>query len=121
MAIILLVEDESLVRNLYKIKLEMSEFEVETAVDGLDGWEKAKELRPDLILLDIILPRLDGIEVLRKLKSDPELRVIPVLMLTNLDSTEYKKECSQVGAEGYIVKSGGTPNYVLTEVKRILC
>jgi CheY-like chemotaxis protein len=120
-ALILLIEDESLVRNLYKIKLEMSEFEVETASDGLDGLEKARELKPDLILLDIIMPRLNGLEVLRKMKNDPQLKEIPVVMLTNLDGNEYKKECSHVGAAGFIVKSAGTPKFVLQEVKRILC
>lgn len=121
MAMILLIDDESLVRNLYKIKLEMSDFEVETASDGLDGLEKARELRPDLILLDIIMPRLNGLDVLREIKNDPQLMGIPVVMLTNLDGSEYKKECSHVGAAGFIVKSIGTPNHVLQEVKKILC
>ena len=118
---ILLIDDESLVCNLYKIKLEMSEFEVETASDGLDGLEKAKELKPDLILLDIIMPRLNGLEVLRDIKNNPQLKEIPVVMLTNLDGNEYKKECSHMGAAGFIVKGTSTPNYVLQEVRKILC
>jgi CheY-like chemotaxis protein len=118
---ILLIDDESLVRNLYKIKLEMSEFEVQTASDGLDGLEKARKLKPDLILLDIIMPRLNGLEVLREIKNDPQLKGIPVVMLTNLDGNEYKKECFHVGAAGFIVKSNGTPSRVLHEVRRILC
>jgi len=118
---ILLIDDESLVRNLFKIKLEMAEFEVETASDGFDGLEKARELKPDLILLDIVMPRLNGLEVLKEIKDDPQLREIPVVMLTNLDGSAYKKECSHMGAAGFIVKSIGTPNYVLKEVRKILC
>jgi CheY-like chemotaxis protein len=117
---ILLIDDESLVRNLYKIKLEMSEFAVETASDGFDGLEKARNLQPDLILLDIVMPKLNGLDVLREIKNDPQLKGIPVVMLTNLDESEYKKECSQVGAAGFIVKSIGTPNHVLQEVRKIL-
>jgi two-component system, chemotaxis family, chemotaxis protein CheY len=120
-AMVLLIEDELLVRNLYKTKLEMSSFDVETASDGLDGLEKARELKPDLILLDIIMPRLNGLDVLRKIKKDPWLKEIPVVMLTNLDGNKYKKECSEMGASGFIVKSIGTPNYVLREVRKLLC
>ena len=120
MAKILLVEDEVLVRDMYKKKLELSKFDVETASDGKEGLRKARELKPDLILLDIIMPHLDGIQVLMKIKNDPELKEIPVVMLTNIESNKRKKECFHEGAAGYIVKSDGTPSFVLKEVNKIL-
>jgi len=120
MAKILLVEDEALVRDMYQKKLELSKFDVETASDGKEGLRKARELKPDLILLDIIMPHLDGIQVLMKIKNDPELKEIPVVMLTNIESNKHKKECFHEGAAGYIVKSDGTPSIVLKEVNKIL-
>jgi len=119
MARILLVEDEELLRKMYRKKLELA-FEVETAADGEEGLAKAREFKPDLILLDIVMPKLNGIEVLKKIKADFAIKWIPVVMLTNTASGAAIQECSQAGALGYIIKSDGTPSKLLQEIKKFL-
>jgi len=117
---ILLVEDEELLRNLYRRKLELANFEVEIAENGRDGLAKARESKPDLILLDIIMPGLNGIDALKEIKVDPDLKAIPVIMLTNVESIASKEECLGAGSTGYIIKSSSTPSDVLQQVKDIL-
>ena len=119
MARILLVEDEELLRKMYRKKLELA-FEVETAADGEEGLAKAREFRPDLILLDIVMPKLNGIGVLKKIKADPVINWIPVVMLTNLATGAAIQECLEAGSQGYIIKSDSTPSKLLQEVKKFL-
>ena len=119
MAKILLVEDEELLRKMYRKKLELA-FEVETAADGEEGLAKAREFKPDLILLDIVMPKLNGIEVLKKIKADPVINWIPVVMLTNLATGAAIQECLEAGSQGYIIKSDSTPSKLLQDVKKFL-
>jgi len=119
MAKILLVEDEELLRKMYRKKLELA-FEVETAADGEEGLAKAREFKPDLILLDIVMPKLNGIGVLKKIKADPVINWIPVVMLTNLATGAAIQECLEAGSQGYIIKSDSTPSKLLQEVKKFL-
>ena len=119
MARILLVEDEELLRKMYRKKLELA-FEVETAADGEEGLAKAREFKPDLILLDIVMPKLNGMEVLKKIKADPVINWIPVIMLTNLATGAAIQECLEAGSQGYIIKSDSTPSKLLQDVKKFL-
>ena len=105
MAKILLVEDEELLRKIYRKKLELGNFEVEIAADGEEGFAKAIEFKPDLILLDIVMPKLNGMEVLKKIKADPVINWIPVVMLTNTASGAAIQECSQAGALDILLKA----------------
>ena len=119
MAKILLVEDEELLRKMYRKKLALA-FEVETAADGEEGLAKAREFKPDLILLDIVMPKLNGIGVLKKIKADPVINWIPVVMLTNLATGAAIQECLEAGSQGYIIKSDSTPSKLLQDVKKFL-
>ena len=119
MAKILLVEDEVLLRKMYRKKLALA-FEVETAADGEEGLAKAREFKPDLILLDIVMPKLNGIGVLKKIKADPVINWIPVVMLTNLATGAAIQECLEAGSQGYIIKSDSTPSKLLQDVKKFL-
>ena len=119
MAKILLVEDEELLRKMYRKKLELA-FEVETAADGEEGLAKAREFKPDLMLLDIVMPKLNGIGVLKKIKADPVINWIPVVMLTNLATGAAIQECLEAGSQGYIIKSDSTPSRLLQEIKKFL-
>jgi two-component system, chemotaxis family, chemotaxis protein CheY len=120
MAKILIVEDDELLVKAYSRKLGMANYEVATAIDGIEGLEKAKQLKPDLILLDILMPRLNGIELLKTIKGDPELKAIPVIVLTNVASSENTEECLRAGCVSYIIKSNTIPSDVLKEVKKVL-
>ena len=81
---VLLVEDDTFLGNIYKTKFDMEGFKVSVAENGEEGLADAKKKKPDIILLDILLPKLDGFRVLEKLKADDELKNIPVILLTNL-------------------------------------
>ena len=104
MAKVLLVEDDESLRLLYSKNLKAKNFEVETAVDGKDAFSKLKLFKPDLIILDIILPGINGIEILQILKGDAEFEKIPVIMLTSISEVNRIKECLDSGAKGYIMK-----------------
>lgn len=117
---ILLVEDEQYLRELYQEILAEQGYSVETAADGEDGFNKLKQGGWDLVVLDIILPKLNGIEIMRKIKSDPpEKPNKKVVFLTNLDKDEEIKEALQLG-DGYFIKSQITPGSLVDELKTYL-
>jgi two-component system, OmpR family, alkaline phosphatase synthesis response regulator PhoP len=104
-ATILLAEDDRILRKAGEATLRKKGYTVITAVDGEDALAKAREHKPDLILLDVIMPKLHGFEVLSVLKSDPETRDIPVIMLSNLEEESDVRKAIDGGASGYLVKS----------------
>ncbi len=106
---ILLVEDDAIVAQIYHIALTRKGFEVVVAQDGEAGLRAAVESSPHLVFLDIRLPKLDGIEVLRRLKEDDATRAIPVVMLTNYDDPDLIRSSRELGAKDYIVKVNTDP------------
>ena len=117
---ILLVEDDKFLSEMYVNKLASSDFEVELASDGREAMAKAKEVKPDLILLDIVLPKMDGFEVLQELKQDDSLRGVPVIVLTNLGQKEEVEKGLKLGATDYIIKAHFTPTEVVAKVRKVL-
>ena len=101
---VLVIDDEMHIVELLKFNLEVSNYEVSYSYDGFDGFIKAKEIKPDLILLDWMLPNISGIEVLRKIRSDKDLKNIPVIMLTAKNMENDKVEGLEIGADDYITK-----------------
>lgn len=101
---ILVIDDEVHIVELLKFNLEISNYNVDFAYDGLDGYIKAKNDKPDLILLDWMLPNITGIELLKKIRSDKELRQTPVIMLTAKNMENDKIEGLEKGADDYITK-----------------
>ena len=120
MAKVLLVEDEELLIRMYRTKLELENFEVDIAQDGEKGLAKIREFKPDLVLLDIVLPKLNGIEVLKRIRAEPELKEIPVVILTNASIGDSVKECLEAGALGYIIKSDSTPEQLVQQIRTFL-
>ena len=104
-ATILLAEDDRILRKAGEATLRKKGYSVITAVDGEDALAKARAHKPDLILLDVIMPKLHGFEVLAVLKSSPETRDIPVIMLSNLEEESDVRKAIDGGAAGYLVKS----------------
>jgi DNA-binding response OmpR family regulator len=117
---ILIVEDDKFLRELISRKLRSEGFEVSEAVDGEEGVKKAKEEKPDLILLDLILPGLEGFEVLSQVKTDKEVKSIPVIILSNLGQREEIEKGLRLGASDYLVKAHFTPGEIIEKVKNIL-
>ena len=107
MAKILVVEDEEQVRNVVVALLNQAGYEVIDAEYGLSGYRKAESEKPDLILLDLMMPVMDGFEILRKLKENPNTRSIPVVILTAKIDSASERECMQLGAVDYIKKPWG--------------
>ncbi len=118
---ILLVDDDPLLTKLYQSKLTQEGYEVFFAHNGLDGLALAKEKMPDLVLLDVMMPKMDGIDTLKELKKDPSTKKIPVVMLTNLGDNEYHVEGAKLlGAEEYLMKSNTDLHQLQEVVTRIL-
>jgi len=101
---ILVVDDEADTLNLTKIVLEIEGYEVQTAKDCREAFEKINEGKPDMILLDIRLPGMNGFEMCRRLKSHMETESIPIVMFTASGSEQTKKQVHQIGANGFLLK-----------------
>lgn len=116
----MIIEDDSFLSGMYARKFEEQDFEAETAVSGEEGIKKIQENKPDVVLLDIILPKMDGFEVLRAIKENPALQKIVVILLTNLGQLEDLDRGVGMGAADYIIKAHFTPGAVVGRVKEIL-
>ena len=109
---ILFIEDEMKLQEALTTKLKNEGYDIFSALDGEEGLKMAEEQKPDLILLDIILPKKDGFGVLETIKAKPELNSIPVIVLTNLESEKDVERCLNYGVHSYLAKA----NYSLEEI-----
>jgi CheY-like chemotaxis protein len=117
---VLIIEDEDLVARMYQKSLEFDDFDVEVAIGGKEGITSIKEHKPDLVLLDIMMPEPDGMEVLEKIKEDPETKNIPIIMLTNLSGEYDAKLAISKGASDYWVKKDSSPVALGKKIKEKL-
>ena len=118
---ILVIEDEAFLRDLYIEILSDAGFTVESAIDGQEGLKKIQQGGYDLILLDIVLPKMDGIEILKALKNNPPANPNgSIVMLTNLGQEAVISEGVSLGVRGHIIKSDYTPEQLVNEVKHLL-
>lgn len=121
MAKILLIEDDPLMVRMYQRKLMNDGYDVGVAVNGEEGLVQIRSFRPDLVLLDIMMPKLNGLEVLERMKADPTIARIPVIILTNLGGSEEDIDRGlELGAVAYLVKSAYRPDEVVKKVKEVL-
>lgn len=117
---ILFIEDDRYLADLLSNYLQKHNIKVEWAFDGEEGLNKAREIKPVLILLDLILPGIDGYEVLRRLKQDPALKDIPVIILSNLGQEDKIRLGLQLGAESFLVKANLDIDEILFKIKERL-
>jgi len=117
---ILFIEDESALQKTFGEILSQEGYEMISALDGQTGLKMAKTKKPDLILLDLILPRVHGFEVLKQLKEDSETKEIPVIILTNLEGIGDVDKAIGLGATTYLVKAQYTLEEVLEKIKKAL-
>lgn len=120
MKTILFIEDESTLQKTFGDILTQDKYKMISALDGKIGLRLAKSEKPDLILLDLVLPSMHGFEVLKKLKQDPETKEIPVIILTNLEKMEDVEEAIELGAKTYLVKTQYRIEEVMEKVKKAL-
>lgn len=117
---VLLVEDDQFLRDLLERKLKTEGFNVQTAIEGESALAKVKEFKPEIVLLDIILPGVDGFSILEQIKADPSVSNIPVVMLSNLGQKDDVDKGMKLGAVGYLVKAHFTPSDIVAKVNEIL-
>lgn len=117
---ILIVEDDSFLSNIYKTKFEFEGFKVSTAENGEVGLAEARKKKPDLMLLDILMPKMDGFTVLEELKKDKAIKNIPVILLTNLGQKDDVQKGLELGAKDYIIKAHFKPSEVVDKVRKVL-
>lgn len=117
---IVYIEDEPFFAKTMSQLLADAGYPTEIAEDGEKGLALVKNVKPDLILLDLVLPKLDGKEVLKQLKADRDLKDIPVMVLSNLSAEADQKEAEKLGAEGFFVKAMTLPSVVVTAVQKRL-
>lgn len=117
---VLIVDDDAFLSGIYGTKLELEGFAVATARDGEEGLKAAFVEKPDLILLDVLMPKLDGFEVLKRLKEAPETKNTPVIMLTNLGQKEDVEKGLEAGAVDYLIKAHFVPAEAVAKIKKVL-
>ena len=117
---VLIVEDDPLVSRMYQTVFEFEGFEVDMARNGEEGIAKLKKRKPLMILLDIMMPKMSGIDVLRELKSNPKTKNIPVVVLTNLSGTKDAEKALEMGAVKFIIKSQNRPKQIVKQIREIL-
>ncbi len=117
---ILLVEDDNFIIDIYITKLKEVGFSVQSAVNGEDALAKIKQSRPDLVLLDIVLPQVTGFEFLQEIKNMPELKNVPVIVLSNLGQKKEVEKGLSLGAAKYLIKAHYTPTEVVEEIRAVL-
>ncbi len=117
---ILLVEDDPFLIDIYLKKFKTSGFDIESAKSGAAALQILKEKKPDLILLDIVLPEVEGWQVLAQLKKDPKFADLKIVVLSNLGQKEEVEKGLKLGAVKYLIKAQHTPGEVVKAVKKIL-
>ncbi len=113
---ILLVEDEEIIRNLLKKKLEQEGYEVKIAIDGEDGLKAMRNEKPNLVLLDIIMPKLSGFEVMEEIQKNEELKMIPVIVISNSGQPVELDKAKKLGAKDWLIKTEFDPQEVVAKV-----
>ncbi|MBU0671291.1 MAG: response regulator [Patescibacteria group bacterium] len=115
-----LVEDDKFLSKMYQSKLGMEGFEVFAAYDGQEGLDMVRAKKPDIVLLDLVLPKLEGWDVLKALKDDLNTKDIPVIILSNLGQEEDVRKGQAMGAADYLIKAHFIPKEVIEKIRTIL-
>lgn len=117
---ILIIEDEKILSDMYKFKLSKEGFEVISAIEVDEAIELAKKQIPDLVVLDMLLPKESGVNYLIKIKKIDNLKLIPVLVLTNFDDNQTRAQAFENGAKDYLIKSNHDPKEIVARIKELL-
>lgn len=120
MAKILIVEDDEVLGRMYQKLFAYQGYQVEIAQNGLEGFKKAKAMLPDLMILDVMMPKLNGLQLLKKLKSNVSTKGITIVLLTNLGIQEELDKALKNGAIKYIIKSDNGPEKVFEMIQKLL-
>jgi len=117
---ILLIEDEKILAEMYRDKFTQAGLKVYLAFDSKEGLALAKKEKPDLIVLDILLPKENGIVFLTWLRKEPEISSIPVVAFSNYDDPATKRQAAKLGVKDYLIKTSYTPSEIVAKIKQLL-
>jgi len=117
---IAIIEDDQTIAQMYRMKFESEDFSVEVAADGHSGVQMVSRQMPDIILLDLQMPEMNGVEALKRIRKLPGGQDIPVIVLTNLGQQEAPRDLAALGIESYIIKADLTPSQVVEQVKKTI-
>jgi DNA-binding response OmpR family regulator len=117
---ILIIEDERMLANMYVEKFKRAGFDVVTTREAELGLEMTKKERPDMIVLDMLLIKANGLSFLEELRKDPEVSQTPVVAFSNLDDPSTKKQAFDLGVKDYLIKTNYTPHEIIEKVKQLL-
>ncbi|MEA1926010.1 MAG: response regulator [Patescibacteria group bacterium] len=117
---ILIVEDDPMLLEIYQKKFLDYKYDILTASTGIEALQKIRIEKPELVLLDLVLPEEDGFEVLKKIKQSPRTKDIKVIIFSNLSQVENKQKATELSADGFITKSDYTPREIIEEVGKVL-
>lgn len=117
---ILIVEDEPDLLEMYRLYFGQAGYEIIEATDGQIGVDLIKQKNPDLILLDILLPKIDGWQILKELKENPDTKKIPIIVFSNLAQADEIQKGLKLGADDYVIKSNSTPKELLERIQNLL-
>ncbi len=120
MAKLIIVEDDPFLLSILAEKLKEAHFDIETAIDGEDGLNKIKSGNFDLVLLDMVLPKIDGFKILEEIRNGSQIKKIPVIVLSNLYDKNNIDKAILLGAREYIVKAYNTPEEIVLKIKSFL-
>lgn len=115
-----MIDDDKWLIDLYGEKLRLEDYNVFTAHNGKDGFELVLKQMPDLVLSDVVMAGGDGFYVLKKIRSNPETKTIPVISLTNLSNEQDKKALEDLGTNDYLVKADFTPSQVVEKIRKLI-
>jgi len=115
-----IIEDDIAIVQMYRTKFETEGYDVSTAADGVSGLELIESFEPDIVLLDLMMPNMNGLDMLSRLRSQPNGRNAKVVVLTNMGDTETATKVFKMAADDYIVKAEMTPKQVAERVKALL-
>ena len=118
--LILIVEDEPILQEMYQQRFEQAGFKVITANDGEEGLEQTRKLKPDLILLDILMPKKNGLDLLKNIRQESEIAQTKVVAFSNFDDQKSKDAATELGVVEYLIKTNYTPTEVVEEIKKQL-
>lgn len=117
---VLIVEDDPMLVEIYSKKFELSGFEVSLASSGTEAISKAQEVHPDVILLDLVLPEIDGFGALKKIREDKSLDNTKIIISSNLSQEDERQKAEDLGANGFITKANFTPQEMVDKVRDII-
>ncbi|HPX94543.1 MAG TPA: response regulator [Candidatus Moranbacteria bacterium] len=118
--IVLIVEDDAFIRDIYSVKFSQEGYQTEIATNGIEALSKLEKIFPDIIILDVVMPHMDGMETLRNIKKNDRLKNIPIIMLTNVSEKEKIDESMEGGVEEYLIKSHFAPSEIVEKVNSLL-